>query len=174
MIAHAMTSNDDRFCEHVRCVLRDIWDPIGLGEHLPDDEYDSYIPDLIPLVRGLTADEAEIAAHLLRIEAGCMCLSPDPAGATRAARALLGLREADRRNFDVLSKQVVSSDGLRCLWVMQRRDGLFAYEHAVLRHENDENGVWSWWADAGQGPSGLFASAEAAERDARGSIDWMR
>lgn len=169
-----MASNDNRLREHVRRALRDTWDPIGLGEELPDDEYDSYVPGLIPLVRGLTAFEAEIAAHLLRIEADMMCLSPDPARATRTARALLGLREADQRNSDLLVKQVVSPDGLRCLWVLLRRDGFYTYEHAVLQHENDENGAWSWWTDAGQGPAGLFASAEAAERDARGAIDWMR
>lgn len=169
-----MASNDKRLCEHIRRILRDTWDPIGLGEELRDDEYDSYAPGLIPLVRGLAAFEAEIAAHLLRIEADMMCLSPDPERATRTARALLGLREADQRSSDVLVKQTLSPDGLHCLWVLLRRDGLYTYEHAVLQHEDDENGAWSWWADAGQGPSGLFAFADAAERDAHGSIEWIR
>lgn len=168
------TSHDNTLSEHMRRVLRYIWDPIGLGAELPDDEYDSYVPGLIALVRSLTAFEAEIAAHLSRIEAEMMGLSPDPARATRAARALLGLREAHWRNSDALATQTVSPDGMRCLWVFQRPDGLCNYEHAVLRHEVDENGPWSWWADAGQGRSGLFATAEAAEHDARGMIEWMR
>jgi len=169
-----MASSDKRLFEHIRRVLRDTWDPIGLGKELPDDEYDIYVPDLIAFVRGLTAFETEIAGHLLRTETEIMCVPADPAKATRTARALLGLREMHQRSPDVLCKQAVSPEGMHCLWVLQRQDGLYTYEHAVLRHENDENGAWSWWADAGQGPSGLFASAEAAERDARGSIEWMR
>lgn len=174
MSAGPMGSYDKTLSENVRRVLRQIWDPIGLGEELPEDEYDSYVPELIPLVQSAKVFEAEIAAHLSRIASETMGQYLHPVRATRTARALLGLREADQRNSDDLFKQAVSPDGLHFLWVFQRRDGLYAYEHATLRHENDENGAYSWWADAGQGRSGLFDSAEAAERDARGSIEWMR
>jgi hypothetical protein len=174
MSSQATTSQGTDLSDHVRRVLRQIWDPIGLGAELPEDEYDSYAPGLVALVRDLTAFEAKIAAHLCRIEAEMMGLSPKPARATRAARALLGLREVCTRHSAALVTQVVSPDGLHCLWVLQRPDGFCIYEHAMLRHEDDENGAWSWWADAGQGRSGLFASAEAAEHDARGSIGWMR
>lgn len=166
---------DNSLSDHTRRVLCHVWDPIGLGADLPADEYDSYVTDLIALMRDLTAFEAEITAHLLRIETEMMSLHPAPERATRAARALLGLREVYTRNSsDALVTQNVSPDGLRCLWVFQRPDGLYTYEHAVLRHENDENGAWSWWTDAGEGRAGIFASAEAADQDARSSINWMR
>ncbi len=168
-------SLDNGLSEHARRILCHVWDPIGLGAALPDDEYDSYLPDVIKLVRDLAAFEAEIAAHLLKIETEMMSLPPGPERAIRAARALLGLRDVYTRNGATsLVKQCVSPDGRRCLLVFQRPDVLYTYEHMALQHENDENGAWSWWADAGEGVPGLFASAEAAEEDARGSIDWMR
>lgn len=165
-------SSDNSLSQHMRQVLRHIWNPIGFDAELPDDEYDSYVPDLLPLIRNSTVFEAEIAAHLSRIETEMMCLSPKPTRVVRAARALLGLREAFiRDNSETLVKQTVSADGLRFFWLFQRSDGLYRYEHAVLRHENDENGLYSWWTDAGEGRSGLFSSTEEAERDTRSSID---
>lgn len=79
------STRDDAFSEHVRRVLRHVWDPIGVGAELPDDEYDSYLPGVVALVRSLSAFEAEIAAHLSWIETGMMGLSPEPARVTRAA-----------------------------------------------------------------------------------------
>jgi hypothetical protein len=160
--------------QHVSCVLRHIWDPLGLGLDCPADEYDSYAPSVVALVRDTTLFETTINAHLARIETEEMCLRPAPARTLRTARALLGLRGACARAPDVLVKQTISQDGLRCLWVFRRPDGLCNYEHAALRHETDENGTYSSWTTAGDGRSGLFATAEAAAHEARAAIDWLR
>lgn len=174
MMSEQATATDDKaLTEQVGHVLRHIWDPIGLGAEGPADEYDSYVPGLIALVRSTTASEAEILAHLLLIESEMMGLAPASVPATRVARALLGLRDAWRRKPDVLVSQVLSADGLHCLWLFRRPDGLYSYEHAALRHEVDVNGSWSWWAGAGKGRSGLFATTDAAEHDARSVTDWM-
>ena len=173
--AHTMSEADDkRLAQHVNHVMRHIWDPIELGLKGPADEYDSYAPSVLALVRDTTAFEETILAHLMRIEAQEMCLSPAPARTMRAARALLGLREACRRAPDVLVSQTISQDGLRCLWVFRRPDGLCDYEDAELRHESDENGAISWWTSAGHRRSGLFATADAAAQEAGATIDWLR
>lgn len=174
MSEQTVATDDGALAEQVRRVLRDIWDPIGLGADGPADEYDSYVPGLIAPVQGTRASEPEIIAHLLRIEVEMMGLAPAIAPATRAARALLGLREAWTRLPNILVSQAMSPDASHCLWVFRRPDGLMSYEQAVLRHEEDVNGAWSWWVDAGQGRSGLFATIEAAEHDARSVIDWLR
>lgn len=167
-------ADDEGLPVHVARVLRRIWDPIDLGRWGPEDEYDSYVPGVIALVQDTTVFETGIVAHLQRIETMAMGLAPTPVHATRAARALLGLREASKRSPALLVAQAISLDGLHCLWVFRRSDGFYAYEHATLRHEVDENGSCSWWADAGEGRSGLFATAEAAEQEARGAIGWLR
>ena len=77
------------------------------------------------------------------------------------------------QGFGRLVGQWPSLDGLRCLWVIETRDGLYAYEEGILRHEDDENGRWSWWADAGLRRSGLFGTAEAAEQEARALTGWL-
>jgi hypothetical protein len=138
------------------------------------NEYDSYVPGVVTLVQGRTAFEAVLAEHLMQIEARMMGIAPGQANSIRAARALLGLREAITRAPDLLVTQLVSLDGLRCLWIFRRPDGLFTYEQAALWHEHDENGAWSWWSDAGDGPPSLFAAADAAEMEARAAIDWLR
>lgn len=51
--------------DNVRQVLNR-WDPIGVADAV-DDEYDSYIPQFLALLRS-GADEATIAKHLLKIE----------------------------------------------------------------------------------------------------------
>lgn len=169
-----MPDVDDGLAAHVGRVLRWIWNSIGLGERGPEGEYDGYVPGLVALTRDTAVSEDAIVAHLARIEVEDMRLSLAPAGRTRAARALLALRDAHSHGSNRLVEQRVSPDGSRCLWVFERRDGLYVYEYAALRHEDDENGRWSWWIDAGLGWSGLFDTAEAAEGEARSLIAWLR
>lgn len=166
--------SNNMLAHQVGHVLRYIWDPIGLGENGPADEYDSYVSGVVTLVEGRTAFETVLAEHLMRIEAEMMGMVPAKENAVRAARALLGLREASTRAPNMLVAQFVSPDGLRSLWVFRRPDGLCTYEHAALRHEDDENGAWSWWIRVGDVESGLFPTGEAAEMEARATIDWLR
>ncbi len=42
--------NEEQLSSAIREILFKHWDPIGLGEHLPRDEYDRYIPPLADLV----------------------------------------------------------------------------------------------------------------------------
>lgn len=167
-------ADDDRLALHVGRVLRRVWDPVGLGHRGPKDEYDAYVPDLIALTRNTAVFEDTLAAHLERIEIETLRLSLPPAKRTRAARALLGLRDARLHRSGRLVEQWSSLDGLRCLWVFETPSGLYTYEEGVLQHEDDENGQWSWWDGADRGGSGLFDTAEAAGREARAVIDWLR
>ncbi len=173
-------TNDDAdraLAAHVSGVLRHIWDPIGMGMEGPPDEYDRYIPGIVALLHGRTAHETAIAEHLIRIETLEMRLSPRTrvrSTSTRAARALLGLRDACLDAPHVLVAQIISWNGLHCIWIFRRSDGLHNYQHAVFRSENDENGEYGWWADAGEGRPGLFSTATAAEAEARATIGWLR
>lgn len=165
---------DDGLTAHVGHVLRSVWDPIALGAHGPENEYDAYVPDLVALARDTAVFECALVSHLARIEVEAMHLTLPPAKRTRAARALLGLREAGLRGVGRLVEQWSSPDGLRCAWVFETLGGQFAYDEGVLRHEDDENGSWSRWDGRGRDRSGLYDTAEAAARDARAVIDWMR
>ncbi len=159
-------AGNEHLLELIRHILFEIWNPIGLQEERLRDEYDRYAWGLVRLVLSQNAFEDEIAEYLLHIEVEEMGLPPAPPRALRAARALLGLREAVQEKERILQKQVVSSDGQRCLWIWKRPDGFYVYERVILRNENDENGAWSWWTRPDQTQSGLYESAEAAERDA--------
>ncbi|MFB0493740.1 hypothetical protein ABIE45_006396 [Methylobacterium sp. OAE515] len=167
-------ADDDGLALHVGRVLRSVWDPVGLGPRGPADEYDAYVPDLIALTRNTAVFEDELVAHLEQIEVEMMRLSLPPAKRTRAARALLGLRDAHLRRAGRLVEQWCSPDGLRCAWVLETPGGLYTYGEGILRHEDDENGPWSRWDDAGQGQSGLFDTTEAAGREAHSVIAWLR
>lgn len=50
------------------------WDPIGINDIAPRDEYQSYIPEVFRLVKA-KADKEEIAGTLYRIETGIMGMS---------------------------------------------------------------------------------------------------
>ena len=56
----------------VRAVLNTSWDPIGVA-HAVEDEYDGYIDAIYSMLRG-GASDADLAAHLLRIETDRMGL----------------------------------------------------------------------------------------------------
>lgn len=89
-------ADPDRLALHVGRVLRQFWDPIGLGDEGPADEYDSYVPEVVALMRDPAVFEEALVTYLERIEAEEMCLSRPPDKRTRAARALLGLRHAHK------------------------------------------------------------------------------
>lgn len=57
----------------VEDVLRE-WDPIGC---VPADEYDSYAPEILRMLREGTP-ESHLAAHLESIETNAMALPPRP------------------------------------------------------------------------------------------------
>jgi hypothetical protein len=71
---------------------------------------------------------------------------------------------------DVLVKQIGNTDGTCRLSIYRRPDGLFLYRDDIYA-EFEEVPPFFW---DGYPPSGLFASAEAAERDARAAVDWLR
>src|SRR4051812_29560261 len=56
--------------------LREIWDPIGLGDirDLPSDEYDSYAPVVLSLIQ-TGASDREVAKYLAKVEAQTMGLT---------------------------------------------------------------------------------------------------
>ncbi len=51
--------------DSIRQILRHDWDPIGLGDVLPEDEYDSYIAPVYRILVGSRSEE-EIAQFLYR------------------------------------------------------------------------------------------------------------
>ena len=166
-------ASDKWLASHVGRVLRWVWDPIDLGTCGLEDEYDAYVPGLVALTRDTALFEDVLVAHLARIEVEAMHLSLPPAKRTRAARALLGLRDTLLHESGKLVEQWSSPDGLRCAWIFEAPGGLYTYREGILRHEDDENGLWSWWDDASQGHPGLFDTAEAAGQEAHATIGWL-
>ncbi len=65
-------------------------------------------------------------------------------------------------------KQVVSSDGLRRMTVQTASGPLFTYTEERWRTEDG----YQWWEPSGW--SGLYASAEEAEKAARAELPWLR
>jgi len=58
---------DKEFLNTIRRILLDRWDPIGLKEHCPEDEYDRYAMRVYShLAAGWSADE--IASYLSEME----------------------------------------------------------------------------------------------------------
>lgn len=59
----------------VTALLRSDWDPIGHGAiaHLPEDEYESYAPQIVSMIRE-SQDDAAIAAYLAQLEADTICV----------------------------------------------------------------------------------------------------
>lgn len=110
-----------------------------------------------------------------RPEARAVLMLPPPHRRTSVNRPLenFGCHLAGA-GYDALVTQTINLDGLHCLWVLRRPDGLYAFERGTLQFEDDENGSWSWWRDVGQSRSGLFATADATEREARAVIAWLQ
>jgi len=75
-------------------VLHYVWDPIGVaGAPGARDEYGSYAPKVVGLLRG-GASTAELVAHLEQLATEQMGVSPDRARTRAAADALVGWRAA--------------------------------------------------------------------------------
>ncbi len=63
----------------IRQVLYHDWNPIGFGDALPADEYDSYIAPVYRILVG-SRSEQELIEYLFRTERdtiGCACESPE-------------------------------------------------------------------------------------------------
>ncbi len=85
----------DALVAPIREILRHDWNPIGCGELLPEDEYDSYIPVIQRLLLE-GADERKIADHLENLVTVSMGMGESPAHSLLIARKL-------RRLMDVTS-----------------------------------------------------------------------
>lgn len=75
----------------VEIILRK-WDPIGIspGEFAPADEYDSYAPTIVGLIRrGCQADE--LAHHLRGIRTRTIGLEPDDSVDLATAKEIVNL-----------------------------------------------------------------------------------
>ncbi|WP_019903942.1 hypothetical protein [Methylobacterium sp. 77] len=165
----------DDLTAHTRRVLWTIWDPIGVAAlGAPEDEYDDYVPGIVALVLDTHADGRIITDHLTRIVRDEMCLDASITAAQGTARALLGLREAYRRNSAGFVDQILSRDGRYCVWIFCREERVFHYEYATWCEYTDVNGTCSWWSGPECGRSGLFETATAAESEARASLWWLR
>ena len=86
---------------NVRTVLRRDWDPIGLGEQGPDNEYDSHSNAVFAMLRSGIASELVIAGYLYRAETVAMELTGSSEAYQRCqvvAKKLMALRRdaADR------------------------------------------------------------------------------
>ena len=78
----------------IRCVLFEDWDPIGVNDDGPRDEYDAYIAGVYRMLCN-GASEDLIVAHLRDLEATPMGLSRRSPDVLRpVARRLLGIKVA--------------------------------------------------------------------------------
>jgi hypothetical protein len=89
----------------VNGVLRETWDPIGLGTEGPQDEYGSYAPKVLRIVTE-SRDFERISRHLYKLETTSMGLRGDPNRCRRAAAVLIApfTREGDGIDLVYLSK----------------------------------------------------------------------
>jgi hypothetical protein len=62
--------------DRIRTILNTEWDPIGVG-HAVDDEYDSYISEILDLLENGTS-AARLADHLRLIEVVRMSVAESP------------------------------------------------------------------------------------------------
>ena len=76
--------------ESIRRILFEDWDPIGINDSAPDDEYDSYVGGIYRLlVSG--ASEHQIIERLYQLETTSMGLSGDRERLKSVAEKLLKL-----------------------------------------------------------------------------------
>ena len=71
---------------------------------------------------------------------------------------------------DTLVRQIFSSDRTRRLSIYQRPDRLFYYRDDIYAEYEEVEPLFS----DGYPPSGLFATAFEAEREARSAVGWLR
>ena len=78
--------------EKIRRILMDSWDPIGVSKVInAQDEYDSYIPQILELLRKRCTVE-EMVAHIRQIEIDSMGLRHNEQRARKTAENLLSVR----------------------------------------------------------------------------------
>ena len=75
----------------IRHILFYDWDPIGVNDLAPDDEYDSYVADIYRLLIS-GASRTEIAAHLRQIEITWMSSVTDREHRDNIAEKLINLK----------------------------------------------------------------------------------
>ena len=64
-----------KIMKQIHDVLWNDWDPIGMHDYGPDDEYDSYIGGIYRLLAD-ASDEEKLLDHLHQLETNAMSLSP--------------------------------------------------------------------------------------------------
>ena len=93
-VARVSDSRSQRAAEiqdSIRQILRRDWDPIGLGDLLPEDEYDSYIAPVYRILAG-SRSERELVDFLFGTERDTTDTSSDSAEQLQpVARRLLEL-----------------------------------------------------------------------------------
>lgn len=88
-----MTKRDERareIQESIRHILFYDWDPIGVNDLAPDDEYDSYVGGIYRLLAS-DAAEYQIIEHLQRLAVTQMEVGGDKEKAERVAKKLKNL-----------------------------------------------------------------------------------
>ena len=63
--------------ESIRRVLRHDWNPIGFGDVLPEDEYDSYVAPVYRILAGSRLEQ-ELVEYLFRTGEGIVGATPTP------------------------------------------------------------------------------------------------
>lgn len=99
-------------------------------------------------------------------------------GVFEAARRRFRIREAQPKRPPVyeLVKRIEGADAIRALEIFRGDHGLFRFDE-MKWHEPDLDDLYEYEYEGYWAPitcSGLYDSAEAAERDARAEIAWLR
>jgi len=73
-------------------------------------------------------------------------------------------------------KTLCHPDGRRRVLIVQRTNGLYGYEIEEFRHEpvDFRREPLEYWTRFSQVPFAIFDCAEAAEREARHEIAWLK
>ncbi|MEI6140999.1 MAG: hypothetical protein WCP85_17155 [Mariniphaga sp.] len=67
------TARNFALCQKIDDILWFDWDPLGINDIAPRDEYQSYVIDIFELVKA-KADRQTIAEHLYKIETNNMAI----------------------------------------------------------------------------------------------------
>jgi hypothetical protein len=95
LVSLYMTDSRDKRAAEIQAAIRHIllheWDPIGIANIGPDDEYDSYIGPVYRILAGSRSEQdlADLLFRTARDTIGVNCESPDEFRSV--ARRLLGL-----------------------------------------------------------------------------------
>ena len=88
-----LSSEDKELLGRVSEVLYHQWDPIGgAGEHLPRDEYESYVPQVFRLLKG-SVDGKDVAEYLHWVATERMGLGANRKHDEEVVEVLLGWRD---------------------------------------------------------------------------------